>query len=58
MEKVAEGAQQAGAEPCGTSFRCCADREGLKSLQIRHPRPSSSKAVSIDADDFDDLDEE
>ena len=58
MEKVSRGAQQAGAEPCGTSFRRCSRTEKAEKPADKAPRPSSSKAVSIDADDFDDLDEE
>ena len=57
MEKVAEErsklAQSHAARPSAAVPTEKADKPADKA-----PRPSSSKAVSIDADDFDDLDEE
>ena len=57
MEKVAEErsklAQSHAARPSAAVPTEKAEKPADKA-----PRPSSSKAVSIDADDFDDLDEE
>lgn len=57
MEKVAEErsklAQSHAARPSAAVLTEKAEKPADKA-----PRPSSSKAVSIDADDFDDLDEE
>ena len=57
MEKVAEGAASWRRAMRHVLPLLCRPRRPKKPAD-KAPRPSSSKAVSIDADDFDDLDEE